>query len=93
LKFLWKAKHQWSTLETDLRNEIKNGETRLDILRSESDEKQQEIEQMLRDQHKSNSDHQVKVRQLENELDDQRRENVRIKKTNRFLSNSHFRMS
>jgi hypothetical protein len=40
---------------------------------------------MLHDQHKSNSDHQVKVRQLENELDDQRRENVRIKKKIDFI--------
>jgi len=40
---------------------------------------------MLRDQHKSNSDHQVKVRQLENELDDQRRENVRIKNQIDFI--------
>ena len=72
----FQAKQQWSTIESDLRNELKNGETRLDILRSESDEKQQEIEQMLRDQQKTNSDHQMKVRQLENELDEQRRENV-----------------
>ncbi|CAF0861264.1 unnamed protein product [Adineta ricciae] len=73
------AKQQWSTIESDLRNELKNGETRLDILRSESDEKQQEIEQMLRDQQKTNSDHQMKVRQLENELDEQRRENNVLK--------------
>ena len=32
---------------------------------------------MLRDQHKSNTDHQSKLRQLENELDEQRRETVR----------------
>ncbi|CAF0720912.1 unnamed protein product [Adineta steineri] len=76
------AKQQWSTVETDLRNELRNGETRLDIIRSESDEKQQEIEQMLRDQHKHNSDHQHKVRQLENELDEQRRENVSKYKQN-----------
>jgi hypothetical protein len=45
-------------------------------IQSELDRKQQEIEQMLRDQHKQNTDHQVKVRQIENELDEQRRENV-----------------
>lgn len=48
-------------------------------LRSELEKKQQDIEQMLRDQHKSNSDHQSKIRQLEHELDEQRRETVRTK--------------
>lgn len=45
-------------------------------LQSEVDKKQQDIEQMLRDQHKLNNDHQTKIRQLENELDEQRRETV-----------------
>jgi hypothetical protein len=71
------AKQRWSTLETDLRNEIKTGETRLNDIQSELDKKQQEIEQISRDQNKINSDNQVKIRQLENELDEQRRENVR----------------
>ncbi|CAF4724186.1 unnamed protein product, partial [Rotaria socialis] len=34
---------------------------------------------MLRDQHKLNSDHQLKIRQLENDLDEQRRENNVLK--------------
>jgi len=86
------AKQRWSTLETDLRNEIKTGETRLNDIQSELDKKQQEIEQISRDQNKINSDNQVKIRQLENELDEQRRENVRkifIKKSD-FIS--YFRM-
>jgi uncharacterized protein YktB (UPF0637 family) len=45
-------------------------------IQSELEKKQQEIEQILHDQHKLNTDHQVKIRQLENELDEQRRENV-----------------
>jgi chromosome segregation ATPase len=74
-----KTKQRWSTLESDLRNEIKTSESRLNDLQSELDKKQQEIEQMLRDQHKLNNDHQIKIRQLENELDEQRRETVRKK--------------
>jgi hypothetical protein len=66
-------------MEIDLRNEIRTGETRLNDIQSELDKKQQEIEQILRDQHKLNNDHQMKIRQLENELDEQRRETVRIK--------------
>ncbi len=88
------AKQRWSTLETDLRNDIKTGETRLNDIQSELDKKQQEIEQISRDQNKINSDNQVKIRQLENELDEQRRENVRknfIKKSN-FCFISYFRM-
>ncbi|CAF2011176.1 unnamed protein product [Rotaria magnacalcarata] len=73
------AKQRWSTLESDLRNEIKNGEARFNDIQSELDKKQEQIEQMLRDQHKLNSDHQLKIRQLENDLDEQRRENNVLK--------------
>jgi predicted transcriptional regulator len=80
-----KAKQRWSTIETDLRNEIKTSETRVNDIQSQLDKKQQEIEQILRDQHKLNNDHQIKIRQLENELDEQRRENVCKKTKNYFL--------
>jgi len=43
---------------------------------------------MLRDQHKLNNDHQMKIRQLENELDEQRRETVRIKILSKKLNPS-----
>ncbi len=79
-----KAKQRWSTIETDLRNEIKTNETRVNDIQSELDKKQKEIEQILRDQHKLNNDHQIKIRQLENELDEQRRENVCNKKKKLF---------
>lgn len=72
----YKAKQRWSTLETDLRNEIRNNEARCKDLESELDKKQEQIEQTLRDQHKLNNEHQMKIRQLENDLDEQRRENV-----------------
>ena len=71
-----KAKQRWSALETDLRNEIKNGETRFNDIQSELDKKQELIEQTLHDQQKVNNDYQAKIRQLENELDEQRRESV-----------------
>lgn len=73
---LHKARQRWSTIESDLRLEIKDGETRFNDLQSQLEKKQEQIEQLLRDQHKSNTDCQVKVRQLENDLDEQRRENV-----------------
>ncbi|CAF2492428.1 unnamed protein product [Rotaria sp. Silwood2] len=73
------AKQRWSTLESDLRNEIKNSETRFTDIQSELDKKQEQIEQMLRDQHKLNGDYQTKIRQLENDLDEQRRENNVLK--------------
>ncbi|CAF4637401.1 unnamed protein product [Rotaria sp. Silwood1] len=73
------AKQRWSTLENDLRNEIKNGETRFTDIQSELDKKQEQIEQLLRDQHKLNGDYQIKIRQLENDLDEQRRENNVLK--------------
>lgn len=71
------AKQRWTTTENDLRNEIKLNETRIEEMQSQLEKKQQEIEQLLRDQHKTNNDQQAKIRQLENELDEQRRENVR----------------
>ncbi len=83
-----KAKQRWPTIETDLRNEIRTGETRLHDIQLELDKKQQELEQMLRDQHKLNNDHQMKIRQLENELDEQRRETVRIKILSKKLNSS-----
>ena len=45
-------------------------------MQCELEKKQQDFERILQDQQKSHADHQSKVRQLENELEEQRRENV-----------------
>lgn len=73
----FKAKQRHLNVESDLRNDIKTAENHSKELEFELEKKQQDIEQLLRDQQKSNSEHQTKIRQLENELDEQRRETVR----------------
>lgn len=71
------AKQRHSSLESDLRTEIKTAENQTREMKAELEKKQQDIEQMLRDQHKTNNEHQIKARQLDKELDEQRRETVR----------------
>ena len=60
-------------------------------MQAELEKKQQDIEQILRDQHKTNNEHQIKARQLDKELDEQRRETVRPTFHLSILSLSVFR--
>lgn len=59
---------------------MKQLENRIKDLETDIEKKQHELEQTVRDHQRTTSDHHGKVRQLEHELDEQRRENVCLSK-------------